>query len=173
MSIDPRTFRQTVGQFVTGVTVIAIEVDGSIRAMTANSFTSLSLDPPLVLFCLGKETKAGQLIHEVAGSRSTSWPGAAATLVLLRRRLEGRDAAAVLVHAMGGRSAARGLRRRARLPHARDSRRRRSLDRRRRRSSRSTAATAAAAAGVLRRTLSSLAGEDVMRAGLLAGRTGK
>ena len=28
MSIDPRTFRQTVGQFVTGVTVIAIEVDG-------------------------------------------------------------------------------------------------------------------------------------------------
>jgi 3-hydroxy-9,10-secoandrosta-1,3,5(10)-triene-9,17-dione monooxygenase reductase component len=65
MSIDPRTFRQTVGQFVTGVTVIAMEVDGSIRALTANSFTSLSLNPPLVLFCLGKGTKAGQLIHEV------------------------------------------------------------------------------------------------------------
>jgi len=54
MSIDPRTFRQTVGQFVTGVTVIAMEVEGSIRALTANSFTSLSLNPPLVLFCLGK-----------------------------------------------------------------------------------------------------------------------
>jgi flavin reductase (DIM6/NTAB) family NADH-FMN oxidoreductase RutF len=65
MSIDPRTFRQTVGQFVTGVTVIAMEVDGSIRALTANSFTSLSLNPPLVLFCLGKGTKAGQLIHQV------------------------------------------------------------------------------------------------------------
>ena len=48
MSIDPRTFRQTVGQFVTGVTVIAMEVDGHIRALTANSFTSLSLNPPLV-----------------------------------------------------------------------------------------------------------------------------
>ena len=67
MSFDGRTFRQTVGQFVTGVTVIAIEVDGSLRAMTANSFTSLSLDPPLVLFCLGKKTKAGEQIHGASG----------------------------------------------------------------------------------------------------------
>ena len=67
MSIDARVFRQAVGQFVTGVTVIAIEVDGEIRAMTANSFTSLSLDPPLVLFCLGKETKAGHHIRSAPG----------------------------------------------------------------------------------------------------------
>jgi 3-hydroxy-9,10-secoandrosta-1,3,5(10)-triene-9,17-dione monooxygenase reductase component len=67
MQIDPRTFRQTVGRFVTGVTVIALEVDGETRAMTANSFTSLSLDPPLVLFCLGKETKAGQSIRSTPG----------------------------------------------------------------------------------------------------------
>jgi len=66
MSIDPRTFRQTVGQFVTGVTVIAMEVDGSIRALTANSFTSLSLNPPLVLFCLGKGTQAGRLIRDIS-----------------------------------------------------------------------------------------------------------
>ena len=116
MSIDPRLFRQTVGQFVTGVTVIAMEVDGSIRALTANSFTSLSLNPPLVLFCLGKGTKAGQLIH--AGRRVLGQhpePGAAAALVLLRRRVEGRDAAAVLVHALGGRSAARRVGRGPRL----------------------------------------------------------
>jgi len=67
MSVDSRTFRQTVGRFVTGVTVIAIDVDGEIRAMTANSFTSLSLDPPLVLFCLGKETKAGHHIRSAPG----------------------------------------------------------------------------------------------------------
>jgi flavin reductase (DIM6/NTAB) family NADH-FMN oxidoreductase RutF len=67
MSIDARTLRQTVGRFVTGVTVIAVEVDGEIRAMTANSFTSLSLDPPLVLFCLGKDTKAGLMIHGAPG----------------------------------------------------------------------------------------------------------
>jgi flavin reductase (DIM6/NTAB) family NADH-FMN oxidoreductase RutF len=65
MSIDPRTFRDTVGQFVTGVTVVAMEIEGELRAMTANSFTSLSLNPPLVLFCLGKGTKAGQLIRDV------------------------------------------------------------------------------------------------------------
>jgi 3-hydroxy-9,10-secoandrosta-1,3,5(10)-triene-9,17-dione monooxygenase reductase component len=68
MSIDSRVFRQAVGQFVTGVTVIAIEVDDEIRAMTANSFTSLSLDPPLVLFCLGRQTKAGHLSTYFAGA---------------------------------------------------------------------------------------------------------
>jgi flavin reductase (DIM6/NTAB) family NADH-FMN oxidoreductase RutF len=62
-TFDSRAFRQAVGQFVTGVTVIAIELDGEIRAMTANSFTPLSLEPPLVLFCLGKQTKAARLIH--------------------------------------------------------------------------------------------------------------
>ena len=65
--IDARAFRQTVGQFVTGVTVIAADIDGAIRAMTANSFTSLSLDPPLVLFCVGKQTKMGQLIEAANG----------------------------------------------------------------------------------------------------------
>ena len=63
MSIDVRAFRHTAGQFVTGVTVIAAEVDGSIKAMTANSFTSVSLDPPLVLFCVGKTTHMGQIVH--------------------------------------------------------------------------------------------------------------
>lgn len=63
MSIDARAFRQTVGHFATGVTVIAAEVDGDIRGMTANAFTSLSLDPPLVLFCCGKSAHMSQAIH--------------------------------------------------------------------------------------------------------------
>jgi 3-hydroxy-9,10-secoandrosta-1,3,5(10)-triene-9,17-dione monooxygenase reductase component len=67
MSVDSRAFRQTVGHFVTGVTVIATEIDGGIRAMTANSFTSLSLDPPLVLFCAGKNTNMGQVIWTSGG----------------------------------------------------------------------------------------------------------
>lgn len=66
MSIDARTLRHTVGQFATGVTVVSTEVDGSVHALTANSFTSLSLDPPLVLFCVGKHTKAGRLIHQAS-----------------------------------------------------------------------------------------------------------
>lgn len=65
--MDSRAFRQTVGQFATGVTIITTEVDGVIRALTVNSFTAVSLDPPLVLFCVGKTTKTGQLIHQATG----------------------------------------------------------------------------------------------------------
>ena len=67
MAIDPREFRQTVGQFVTGVTVIAAEIDGSVLGMTANAFTSLSLDPPLVLFCVAKKAHLAQGIHRSSG----------------------------------------------------------------------------------------------------------
>jgi flavin reductase (DIM6/NTAB) family NADH-FMN oxidoreductase RutF len=67
MSVDPRAFRQTVGHFVTGVTVIATEIEGTIRAMTANAFTALSLDPPLVLFCVGKNAHLGRLMFTAQG----------------------------------------------------------------------------------------------------------
>jgi flavin reductase (DIM6/NTAB) family NADH-FMN oxidoreductase RutF len=67
MTIDPVAFRRIAGQFVTGVAVVAIEVQDEIRAITVNSFTSLSLDPPLVLFCAGKTTKTGQIVHAARG----------------------------------------------------------------------------------------------------------
>ena len=60
--IEPKLFRQTVGRFLTGVTVIACDIGGEVQAMTANSFTSLSLDPPLILFCPGKSTRTGQQV---------------------------------------------------------------------------------------------------------------
>jgi 3-hydroxy-9,10-secoandrosta-1,3,5(10)-triene-9,17-dione monooxygenase reductase component len=60
---DARAFRHTVGNFATGVTVVAAEVDGSVRGMTANAFSSLSLDPPLVLFCCGKSAHMSQAIR--------------------------------------------------------------------------------------------------------------
>jgi 3-hydroxy-9,10-secoandrosta-1,3,5(10)-triene-9,17-dione monooxygenase reductase component len=65
--IDSRAFRQTVGQFATGVAVITTEIDGALRALTVNSFTAVSLDPPLVLFCVGKTTRTGQVIHSAQG----------------------------------------------------------------------------------------------------------
>ncbi|MFY9477746.1 MAG: flavin reductase family protein [Aquabacterium sp.] len=56
-TIDPKAFRQALGNFPTGVTVVTTkEADGTPRGLTANSFTSVSLDPPLVLVCLGKQT---------------------------------------------------------------------------------------------------------------------
>jgi len=49
------------------VTVVTTKLDDAIRAMTVNSFAGLSLDPPMVLFCVGKATKTGQIIHAATG----------------------------------------------------------------------------------------------------------
>jgi (E)-2-((N-methylformamido)methylene)succinate hydrolase len=52
---DPRALRNAYGTFATGVTVLtARQADGTPRGFTANSFTSVSLDPPLLLVCLAK-----------------------------------------------------------------------------------------------------------------------
>ncbi|ANF58777.1 flavin reductase [Halotalea alkalilenta] len=54
-AIDPGALRQAFGTFATGVTVITThDDDGQPRGMTANSFTSVSLNPPLLLVCVGK-----------------------------------------------------------------------------------------------------------------------
>lgn len=54
MNFDPRTFRDTLGLFVTGVTVITTRDEaGEPVGITANSFNSVSLDPPLVLWSVG------------------------------------------------------------------------------------------------------------------------
>lgn len=50
-TVDQQLFRQTLGQFATGVTVISFSRQGEICGMTVNSFSSVSLDPPLILFC--------------------------------------------------------------------------------------------------------------------------
>jgi flavin reductase (DIM6/NTAB) family NADH-FMN oxidoreductase RutF len=51
----PADLRRAFGTFLTGVTVVTTrDQDGLPCGMTANSFTSVSLDPPLVLVCVGK-----------------------------------------------------------------------------------------------------------------------
>src|SRR5580658_2365745 len=52
--IDPRDFRNALGTFATGVTIItASAADGKPYGITCNSFASVSLNPPLVLWSLG------------------------------------------------------------------------------------------------------------------------
>lgn len=54
--IDPLELRRALGCFVTGVTVVTtVDGEGRKRGFTANSFTSVSLDPPLVLVCIAKK----------------------------------------------------------------------------------------------------------------------
>ena len=52
--IDPRDFRSALGTFGTGVTIVtAMSADGKPYGVTCNSFASVSLNPPLVLWSLG------------------------------------------------------------------------------------------------------------------------
>lgn len=54
---DTRELRNAFGRFLTGVTVISCkDADGQPRGFTANSFTSVSLDPPLLLVCIDKKS---------------------------------------------------------------------------------------------------------------------
>ena len=58
-SFDPRTYRDALGQFATGVTIItARDADNRPVGVTANSFNSVSLDPPLVLWSLAKSSRS-------------------------------------------------------------------------------------------------------------------
>ena len=53
---DPRTLRDALGCFATGVTVVTcLDDDGKPTGLTVNSFTSVSLDPPLLLVCVAQE----------------------------------------------------------------------------------------------------------------------
>ncbi|HEY2117639.1 MAG TPA: flavin reductase family protein [Candidatus Acidoferrum sp.] len=52
-TLNPQLFRRVVGHFATGITVITVEREpGLVHGMTANSFTSVSLDPLLILICV-------------------------------------------------------------------------------------------------------------------------
>jgi flavin reductase (DIM6/NTAB) family NADH-FMN oxidoreductase RutF len=54
-AIDPRMLRRTLGRFATGVTVVTVGGEEP-HGMTANSFTAVSLDPPLILICVLRDT---------------------------------------------------------------------------------------------------------------------
>ncbi|MBV9207088.1 MAG: flavin reductase family protein [Actinobacteria bacterium] len=74
---EPSLFRQVLGCYATGVVVVAALVDGVPQGLAVNSFTSVSMDPPLVAFC--------------AARTSSTWPalrrsGAFAVSVLSREQ---------------------------------------------------------------------------------------
>lgn len=54
---DPRLLRNAFGRFATGVTVVTTGTADGPVAITANSFSSVSLDPPLVLWSIGRHSR--------------------------------------------------------------------------------------------------------------------
>ncbi len=58
MTIETDFFRQVMGQFATGVTVVTTRSKDGLAGLTVNSFTSVSLEPPLILICVDVNSTA-------------------------------------------------------------------------------------------------------------------
>ncbi|MFO1123518.1 MAG: alpha/beta fold hydrolase [Hyphomicrobiales bacterium] len=67
-AFDARALRGAFGSFMTGVTVVTtLDATGTARGFTANSFTSVSLDPPLLLVCIGKQAASHDTFTQARG----------------------------------------------------------------------------------------------------------
>ena len=62
--IDPRSYRNALGRFATGVTVVTTKAPDGVHGMTANAFTSVSLDPPLVLVAVSRQARTHEYLSQ-------------------------------------------------------------------------------------------------------------
>src|SRR5438270_8438994 len=62
-TVSQADFRRALGAFATGVTVITVDQDGEVHGMTANAFTSVSLEPLLVLVCVDHRARTHAHLH--------------------------------------------------------------------------------------------------------------
>ena len=67
-ALDAKRFRRVMGKFATGVTVITYQHEGQPAGMTANAFMSLSVDPPMVLVSIRKESRFAAHLRLCGGS---------------------------------------------------------------------------------------------------------
>ena len=61
---DPKLFRDVMGHFATGVTVVSYLCDGEARGMTANAFMSVSLDPPLAMVSVRRGARFAAVVSQ-------------------------------------------------------------------------------------------------------------
>ena len=65
--LDQAQLRRAMGRFATGVTVVTtVGLGGKLEGVTANSFTTVSLDPPLVLWSLGRASASFASFHDAS-----------------------------------------------------------------------------------------------------------
>ncbi|GID49232.1 oxidoreductase [Actinoplanes capillaceus] len=103
---EPRELRRIFGTFATGVTIVTSGSDEP-RGMTANSFTSVSLDPPLVLICVLRHTAMHEKILEhraFAVSVLSDRQERAARHFADRNRLRGQAEFAAVEHVLAPRT---------------------------------------------------------------------
>jgi len=63
VSVDRDSFRRTLGSWASGVTIVTSQHAGERMGMTVSAFSSVSLEPPLVLVCADKGSNTNALIH--------------------------------------------------------------------------------------------------------------
>ena len=63
MPVDSDTFKRSLGSWASGVTVVTSQHAGERLGMTVSAFSSVSLNPPLVLVCADKASNTNKLIH--------------------------------------------------------------------------------------------------------------
>ena len=74
-AIDPALFRETLGHYPTGVAVVtAVAADGKPVGMVVGTFSSVSLDPPLIAFFPASSSKSFKQLRTARTFASTSWP---------------------------------------------------------------------------------------------------
>ncbi|MDQ4125110.1 MAG: flavin reductase family protein [Actinomycetota bacterium] len=64
MAVSPDAFRSALRRFASGVTIVTVAAGDELHGMTASSFASVSLVPPLVLVCLDKSSRTLTLVAE-------------------------------------------------------------------------------------------------------------
>ncbi|MCU0634163.1 MAG: flavin reductase family protein [Gemmatimonadaceae bacterium] len=65
MSLDPDSFRAVLGRFASGITVVTVRgAEGRDHGMTVSAFSSLSLEPPLVLVCVAHDASMAAALRE-------------------------------------------------------------------------------------------------------------
>lgn len=63
MGLTQDNFRHAMSHFATGVTIITVDYENQIQGMTANAFTSVSLNPMLVLVCVDQTARTHAHLH--------------------------------------------------------------------------------------------------------------
>jgi flavin reductase len=63
-SMPPMSLRSCLGRFATGVVVVTFETPEGPRGLTVNAFTSVSMEPPLILVSVARNAKAHDLLHD-------------------------------------------------------------------------------------------------------------
>jgi flavin reductase len=63
MGLNAAEFREAMGRFATGVTIVTVDLDGEVHGMTANAFASVSLAPLLLLVCVEHSARTHAHLH--------------------------------------------------------------------------------------------------------------